>query len=1009
MPFRSILLAICFFGILSRTLAQSEEAKDDCQKNYDAARALYEIGSFGKVRALLTPCTSSDRRVREGIKTRIDALELLALTDIAQDSIENAMARIGEILELDPVFMQTTMLRNVVFEKLLDEIRIRDRDSKVSSVTKKPESIRLASANIRLIKRQEIIDRGYIDIVDLLSDLPGFHISRVFGQIHANVYQLGFRQENSERTLLMVDGVEENDLWSNWAYFSRQYPLSNIKAVEVIYGPASVMYGPRAFVGAINIITLDPKDLAADQMMPIKNRDDPYKNMQLHGNIMYGGFNTRDADLTLQFRGREENTKNSKFAMQITGRYYTSDEHDLSHLEFYDYDSADIRHFGYSHLNNINLLNNVLGKGFLTYYADTLFRLPNRSPYYTIRRDANGNVLSINLTDSGVARARALDFKSYTSKVNGAPLGFSNTTENMYFGTKIRLEDMQIGFNFWKIKEGYGLYQDVNEAGSANGSLWAPMKASMYMKFEKRFERGLSLTNLTSFTMQRLGRETARVNFMSFGDPNTVMHFANLVNPDSLLIDLPTLLGIYSIRNNNIGTVQAGSSGQVVFNYHGARPGWRNRYMFYQAQQVRNETRFFYEARKWDIAGGLDLRSTQTQGDLLVYQDYLTDYPTPAAFREKQNTISLARQKGIVESAKEGGNMYSLFDAGLYSMLNYNLSKSFRMSFGARADLNVLRSSNYTFIATPRMALIYHRTGFSVKFTGGSGYQGVSQATRYSSAFGRTANENIDPEKIDYADLSIGGGIRGRGKSTQVTSPFEYDLSGYACKITDAVGVDSSVIGTRTVFKNANLGQFRILGAFGSVAWQPSKYFRLDANGTYTLAVQTDSIAARAGKAPRLLVGDIARYMANLSANLILNDLGPVHLSLNLRANYVATRPIGPGTTQFMNLGIDSATRRGIPAYLVFHGNLGLALGRFPRFRLDLTVQNILDRNILDSRHKEYFHPGAREASGSFNMPWDAVGTPFVDRHVPYVPQRGRFIMLQLNINLYSSVRQKRS
>jgi outer membrane receptor protein involved in Fe transport len=429
--------------------------------------------------------------------------------------------------------------------------------------------------------------------------------------------------------------------------------------------------------------------------------------------------------------------------------------------------------------------------------------------------------------------------------------------------------------------------------------------------------------------------------------------------------------------------------------------------MFYQAHQVRNETRFFYEARKWDIAGGLDLRSTQTQGDLLIHQDFLTDYATHADYRKKQDTVSLAREKGIVDSIKDGGNMYSLVDVGLYSMLNYNLSKSFRMSFGARADLNVLRSSNYTFIATPRMAMIYHRPRFSVKFTSGSGYQGVSQSARFSSAFGRTANENIEPEKIDYADLSIGGGIRARGKSAEGPSPFEYDLSGYVCKITDAVGVDSTVIGTRTVFKNANIGQYRILGAFGSVAWQPSKYFRLDANGTYTLAVQTDSIAARVGKAPRLLVGDIARYMANLSANLILNDLGPVHLSLNLRANYVSTRPIGRGTTQFMNLGIDSATRRGIPAYLVFHGNLGLALGRFPRFRLDLMVQNILDRNILDPRHREYFHPGAREASGSFNMPWDAVGTPFVDRHVPYVPQRGRFIMLQLGINLYSSVKKR--
>ena len=35
----------------------------------------------------------------------------------------------------------------------------------------------------------------------------------------------------------MIDGVEENDVWLNWAYLSRQYPISNIKAIELFTGP----------------------------------------------------------------------------------------------------------------------------------------------------------------------------------------------------------------------------------------------------------------------------------------------------------------------------------------------------------------------------------------------------------------------------------------------------------------------------------------------------------------------------------------------------------------------------------------------------------------------------------------------------------------------------------------------------------------------------------------------------------------------------------------------------
>ena len=240
-------------------------AQPDCKQGYINARQAYAIGNFAAVKEPLKACLQNGTKIE--VTDRIQYMELLALTDIALDSLGKARDKIREILQLDQVFLQTNPdLKNIVFGELMAEIR-EEMLGQVSSVSKKPERLQLAPANVRLITRQDIIDRGYLDIVDLLSDLPGFHVSRVFGQAHSNIYQLGYRQDNTERTLLMIDGVEENDIWSNWAYFSRQYPLSNIKAVEVIYGPSSAMYGPRAFVGTVNIITLDPKDLGKDKLL----------------------------------------------------------------------------------------------------------------------------------------------------------------------------------------------------------------------------------------------------------------------------------------------------------------------------------------------------------------------------------------------------------------------------------------------------------------------------------------------------------------------------------------------------------------------------------------------------------------------------------------------------------------------------------------------------------------------------------------------------------------------
>jgi hypothetical protein len=326
------------------------------------------------------------------------------------------------------------------------------------------------------------------------------------------------------------------------------------------------------------------------------------------------------------------------------------------------------------------------------------------------------------------------------------------------------------------------------------------------------------------------------------------------------------------------------------------------------------------------------------------------------------------------------------------------------MSLGARADLNALRSSTVNVIATPRWAVIYHRPDFSVKVTAGSGYQGVSQATRFATGMGRGANDDVRPERIDHVDLSVGGRLRPKAATADGRPRLEYDVSAYAMNITDAVGL----VSRGDTMYNDNIGQYRILGALSSLAWQPLRMLRLDANWTYTLAFQTDDASAPIGRAPRVVVGDIARHMANVSATLLANRTGPLHVSLNLRGNYMGVRPVGPGTTQSLNFGIDSAGRGRIPAYLVFHGNLGLAIRRFPQFRIDLTVQNLFDRNILDPVRREYFHPGTRDASGSFNMPWDAVGTHFADRHVPFVPQRGRFILLRLGVNLYAAARQNR-
>jgi hypothetical protein len=399
----------------------------DAQCDYisiNNAMELYKIGKFEESKLLINSCLND--KGFSGNQDNNRALRLLALIAIAEDSIVMAKALIKTIVLNDPTFNSDP---HIVFDQLFNEIKLTNQVVKVYSVSKNAEDIETAPASVILITREEIIRRGYVDIIDILQDLPGFEISKIFSATYANVFQLGFRQENTERTLLMIDGVEENDIWSNIAYLSRQYPLSNIKAVEVLYGPSSTMYGPRAFVGAINILTLGAGEKPTTKFDKGRKEDEKINPIYVNANFSNASFRTKDADITIGL-----NTKN--FKLSVTGRYFSSDEDDLSFVEFYNYSPTDIDKFKYSGLNlkgnftlsNINGVKKIIP---LSDYVNT-FNIPKTSPFYQIFYNKNNGVDSIILTQQGIEKARLKDKEAYAGNVNGKPNGFSNHTKDYF-------------------------------------------------------------------------------------------------------------------------------------------------------------------------------------------------------------------------------------------------------------------------------------------------------------------------------------------------------------------------------------------------------------------------------------------------------------------------------------------------------------------------------------------------------------------------------------------------
>ncbi|HET8901865.1 MAG TPA: TonB-dependent receptor plug domain-containing protein, partial [Holophagaceae bacterium] len=151
----------------------------------------------------------------------------------------------------------------------------------VVSASRQAEPLSDAPATVIVLQRKDLEMRGYTELSQILDDLPGMDVVRPYGADYVKNYWRGYRTDIGDPYLVMVDGVVFNHLWFDTADTPLvTYPVSAIERVEVVYGPASALYGANAFMGVINIITRKPQD----------------DGLQVHGRFTGGSFGTRIGD-----------------------------------------------------------------------------------------------------------------------------------------------------------------------------------------------------------------------------------------------------------------------------------------------------------------------------------------------------------------------------------------------------------------------------------------------------------------------------------------------------------------------------------------------------------------------------------------------------------------------------------------------------------------------------------------------------------------------------------------
>ena len=125
--------------------------------------------------------------------------------------------------------------------------------------TKEKLNIDKTPSTVTVIRRDRILKSGATNLLDILNMVAGIELSRSPSG-KTQIIVRGDKQKYRDKIKLLINGTEiTNNLHNNQFYFY-SFPASLIKRVEITKTPDSILYGSNAYMGVINVITIDGEE-----------------------------------------------------------------------------------------------------------------------------------------------------------------------------------------------------------------------------------------------------------------------------------------------------------------------------------------------------------------------------------------------------------------------------------------------------------------------------------------------------------------------------------------------------------------------------------------------------------------------------------------------------------------------------------------------------------------------------------------------------------------------------
>ena len=193
--------------------------------------------------------------------------------------------------------------------ELTDTLKSGSLQEVVITGTRAATDVRQLSQTVNVIDRDAIEETNRTSLLPLLTEqVPGLFITQrgyagfgVSGGAAGNISMRGMTG-SAARMIVLIDG-HPNYAGIYGHPIADSYQSLMTERVEVLRGPASLLYGSGAMAGVVNIVTKKQQDGT---------------HARLHAG--YGSFNTAETELSV-------NTKQGKFSAVASGSYNRTDGH----------------------------------------------------------------------------------------------------------------------------------------------------------------------------------------------------------------------------------------------------------------------------------------------------------------------------------------------------------------------------------------------------------------------------------------------------------------------------------------------------------------------------------------------------------------------------------------------------------------------------------------------------------------------------------------------------------